>query len=498
MRILSLLLALLLLAPAAVPAANAPAPPLPVEQLFDRIFPPSPANMAYARLLTDNVDAWYARWHILENAKKTIDVTYFIVEKDVFGLSMIGLLKKKAAEGVKVRLLMDARGTKELTRTLMGQDYMQELLENPNVEIRVFNPLHTRFLKAFTDIRYLISSNHDKIVIADGEWVVTGGRNIAAHYFVDPRDNPHVYRDTCVLLKGGEVARQAKLAFDEEFARLNNTEIKKDLFGNQKSRGDELEFARRAMQRWMLGQGLFKDAPPPFKGILSVINAELGQYKHLQSYASFRPFQGERAYPAGVLDKHSFAGERNDITDTVCRLMDACQKEIIIQNPYVILTERAKAAIDRANKRGVKVIIHTNSPVSTDSLLTQAFFLRDWKALLGAIRPNLQVFAFKAERKLHSKTFVFDRAVTLVGTYNMDYMSEGINSEEIAAIKARPFGMMTALRIWNDIRDSLEYKVEVLKDGSIKEVYGPKMHSPEKTIRLLEFLGKLGFLKTLI
>ena len=50
------------------------------------------------RFLPYNVSAWYARWHILENAKKSIDMTYFIVEQDIFGLSLLGMLMKKAKE----------------------------------------------------------------------------------------------------------------------------------------------------------------------------------------------------------------------------------------------------------------------------------------------------------------------------------------------------------------------------------------------------------------
>lgn len=465
--------------------------------LFDQIFGTDPANKAYVRLLTDNNDAWYSRWYVIDNAKKSLDIQYFIVEPDVFGMSMLGLLKKKAADGVKIRLMMDARGTKNLTRTMMGQDFLQELLETPNIEIRTFNPISTRLLKFFRDIRYLIGSNHDKIVIADGQWAITGGRNIAHHYFADPKDDPAVYRDCDVLLYGQKIGGQLKKAFDEEFARQNNFNVKRELFGNWKSRSKELEFYRRAMQRWMTGRGLWKESVKGFDGILQKVNEELSHLKQMQGYASFRPFQGERAYPVGILDKHSFAGDRNDITSNICKMIDASQKEVIIQNPYVVLTDKARAAMKRASDRGVKIIIHTNSPVSTDSVLTQAFFVKDWKETMASM-PNLRVFAFKGERKLHAKVFVFDGVVTCCGTYNMDYMSEQINSEEMAVIKEATFGRRMRGRIMNDIKDSVEYSVKVDKSGKIKEVFGPKMHSPGKTMRMLEFLGKLGILKYLI
>jgi len=91
-----------------------------VEKYFDSIqtnvFDPA----AKVRFLPENVNSWFARWHILDNAKKSIDVTYFIVEQDIFGMSMLGMLYKKAREGVNIRLMVDARGTKGLTRKFIG------------------------------------------------------------------------------------------------------------------------------------------------------------------------------------------------------------------------------------------------------------------------------------------------------------------------------------------------------------------------------------------
>jgi len=161
------------------------------------------------------------------------------------------------------------------------------------------------------------------------------------------------------------------------------------------------------------------------------------------------------------------------------------------------MTEKAKAALIRASKRGVPIIIHTNSPVSTDSILTQAFFVKDWKEMMAQM-PTLKIFAFKGKRKLHSKVFVFDECVSVVGTYNMDYVSEQINSEVVSVVKSKTFGRRLALRIMKDISVSAEYKIRVHKDGKIEVIYGPSVHSPEKVMKKLRELGKLQMLKPLI
>jgi putative cardiolipin synthase len=177
--------------------------------------------------------------------------------------------------------------------------------------------------------------------------------------------------------------------------------------------------------------------------------------------------------------------------------MDAAEKEIIIQNPYVVLTETAEAAIKRASDRGVKVIIHTNSPMSSDSLLTQAMFLGDWKRILKEM-PNTRIFGYKISSKLHSKVFVFDRKVAVIGTYNMDYVSEKINSEVVAVVKSSSFANRVALKIYNDIKNSHEYKIKVERDGSVTTVFGPETHSDPKVIKRLSLLQKLQWLKPLI
>jgi len=124
-------------------------------------------------------------------------------------------------------------------------------------------------------------------------------------------------------------------------------------------------------------------------------------------------------------------------------------------------------------------------------------FIGDWKTILRDM-PNVRIFGYHLSTKLHSKVFVFDRKVAVIGTYNMDYVSEQINSEVIAVIKARPFATQVAERIMQDLKDSHEYKIKIERDGSIKTLFGPESHSDKKVIDRLNMLQKLQWLKPLI
>jgi phosphatidylserine/phosphatidylglycerophosphate/cardiolipin synthase-like enzyme len=451
---------------------------------------------ARIRLITENQEAWYARWHIIDNAKETIDCTYFLLEDDAFGRSFLGLLIKKAEQGVKLRFMVDPRGSMGFSRLSHGQDLLQEMVTHENIEVKVFNPIGTQLLNMFDDIRNPIASNHDKILIVDSRWVIIGGRNISKDYLASPEDHTGAWRDTDVLMESETIAVQAKLAFDDEFARLNNYTVKED-FIDFKSQRLSLEIARRVMQTMIQGNKL----PDPSKfddmGDMYWMLEEIKQYPSLTGYASFRPWEGQRSYPVALLDKHALQGDRNDISPNIIKLMDGAQKSIYLQNPYIVLTDDARAALQRASDRGVRIVVSTNSPASTDSLSTQAFFLLDWKNLLKDM-PNMEIHCFKSNTQLHAKVFSFDDEIAVIGTYNMDPLSEYINSEIVVAVKSKAFAMRNRLRIDNDIASSIQYKIELAKDGEIKVLVGPTTHCSQEILDKIKKLQKLGFLRSII
>lgn len=464
----------------------------PVDDAFDEIGARVGVADARVRLLTDNQESWYARWYLIENARTSIDCTYFMIYDELWSKAFLGLLLKKAKEGVRIRICFDSKGATGLTRSFFGKDFLQELAELPNVEIRVFNPIRKGLLKLFTDVRAALASSHDKILIADGEWVITGGRNIGQVYCADPRDNPQAFRDTDILIHGGAVPAQAKRAFDEEFHRQQTVRIGKDLFGNWDRKTRELEMARRILKAHMIGMKIQEGADA---GLM----AEMERYPHLSGYAGWQPFRGERERPTLLLDHHA-AGEghsRDDIFPNLEKLIDAAEDEIVIQNPYVILTDRARAAFKRAADRGVKLVLVTNSPVSSDSMPTQVFFVKEWKHLMADL-PTLRILACKEHRLQHSKVFVFDRRVTVIGSYNLDPLSDQVNSEEVAVVKSPEFAAQNRRRIVeDDVANCLEYKIRRVND-SVEQVFGPSDHVPADSLKWLEKLGTLEFLRPVI
>jgi hypothetical protein len=210
--------------------------------------------------LANNPEAWWVRWKLVHNARRSIDVTYFIVSDDAFGLSFLGLLAQKAREGLRIRFMVDSRGSKTLSSATSGRaGYLKELARLPNVDVRIFNPVSKALLRLPKDIRHAVASNHDKIMVIDDEWVLTGGRNIDQKYFAGFADDPKAFRDTDILLHGYGPAGRAREAFTEEFDLLKNRDVKLEYPG-WSPRTYELELARQVMERYLIDGGFYEEA----------------------------------------------------------------------------------------------------------------------------------------------------------------------------------------------------------------------------------------------
>lgn len=126
----------------------------------------------------------------LEKAEKYIFLEYFIVQEGKMWDSILEILKRKAAEGVKVRLIYDDLGC----FFLLPKDYPNEL-KKMGIECAVFNP--------FRPILSVVQNNRDhrKIVSIDGKVCFTGGINLADEYINEIERYGH-WKDSAIMISG--------------------------------------------------------------------------------------------------------------------------------------------------------------------------------------------------------------------------------------------------------------------------------------------------------
>ncbi|HEX8038784.1 MAG TPA: cardiolipin synthase [Chryseosolibacter sp.] len=110
----------------------------------------------------------------LEDARHHIHIEYYIYENDAIGNRIKDLLVAKAREGVKVRLIYDAFGSRSIRRS-----FVRELISS-GVEAYPFNRI--RFQPLANRLNY---RNHRKIIVVDGHLGFVGGINISDRYIND-------------------------------------------------------------------------------------------------------------------------------------------------------------------------------------------------------------------------------------------------------------------------------------------------------------------------
>lgn len=142
-----------------------------------------------ARLLVDGEETFDAIFEAIEEANDYILFQFYILRDDNLGQKFKQIFLEKAADGVRVYILFDELGSKDLSKA-----YVDEL-KSAGVEILPFNTTQhgNRFRLNFR--------NHRKIVVVDGDIAFVGGHNVGDEYLGHhPVLTP--WRDTHVALHG--------------------------------------------------------------------------------------------------------------------------------------------------------------------------------------------------------------------------------------------------------------------------------------------------------
>lgn len=184
--------------------------------LFGELKEENPIAAAQARMLCDiaethvftntkqeyfslGEDMYHRMLSDLEAAQKFIYMEYFIIEEGKFWNSILDILRRKAAEGVEIKVLYDDIGC---MMTLPG-DY-HRTLRKWDIEAIPFSRLRGNADSEFNN------RSHRKILVIDGKVGYTGGVNIADEYINEIEKYGH-WKDTGIRLEGEAVWELTKL-----------------------------------------------------------------------------------------------------------------------------------------------------------------------------------------------------------------------------------------------------------------------------------------------
>jgi cardiolipin synthase A/B len=107
---------------------------------------------------------------VIDEAKYFIHFQTYLIDEDETGIRIINALRRAAERGVRTYLLLDAYGTKFLSKELVSS------IDNSGILFRFFST-------AFVTKGFQLSLRlHSKVVMADGEVAIIGGMNFADRY----------------------------------------------------------------------------------------------------------------------------------------------------------------------------------------------------------------------------------------------------------------------------------------------------------------------------
>ncbi len=448
-------------------------------------------------LLDVGEPALMVRIHLIRAARENIELQNFILRRDDTGGLVLNELLDAARRGVRVRVLLDQMFTFSDIEYLVGLT-----MAHANFEIRFYNP---SFNKAKMDGRDWISAvaccfrrfnqrMHNKLLVADGLVGVLGGRNIADRYF--DFDTRYDFKDRDVVVYGSTV-KQMEQSFDVFWNGPRSVPVQhlRDVAKELLNDGDPSLEPYQPPQRLLplleqLGDGqLMRDLfiRPAFK------IARLEYYSDLPRKV---------AYPKG--------SENKDPTDALLTVLQDAEHSVVLQSPYMVLSKglrRVFAALKDENP-AIELVFSTNSLASTDADTVYAnthkhkkryvkklgfemyefkpyppdaasFFPR-WSLLTmeraGDTGSQAAAEADDASASvpvprigLHSKSFVVDGEVAMIGSHNFDPRSEDFNTENGLIVWDRAFAQTLEALIRKDIEPQNSWVVAMRPDEETME-----------------------------
>ena len=209
------------IAPYTRPAPTYAQPAQPDDAFFDlecAIRAQHGAEASGFELIDSNEGGLRWRLALIDSARYTIDVQYYLWYGDTSGRLLAKRLLDAADRGVKVRMLVDDLNTLFKTAAkVVKRDHVATWLDaHPNLELRLFNPWMSREIagragEGIIEFARVNQRMHNKALIVDNRAATLGGRNIGDEYFgLNTEFNFH----DLDVLGIGPVARQTSAIFD--------------------------------------------------------------------------------------------------------------------------------------------------------------------------------------------------------------------------------------------------------------------------------------------
>jgi len=409
-------------------------------------------------------DGLVARLALVDGAEETLDLQYYLWDSDAVGYLLLSRLIAAADRGVSVRLIGDDLKFRSRTRSIAS------LCLHPNMEVRVFNPFSKRSSAVAQGVEFirrfarLDQRMHNKLLVADNERAIFGGRNIAAGHFGLDEDFNLVDYD--LLLSGAEVP---------DLSNVFETYWDSPSTVSGAALDESVSAADLVATRALVAEEVAEGTP-----ILATVLAEVGVWdsrvgsigipldEGAFSVVSDTPEVSQNTQPAQVIE-------------ALRRAVDGAERDLVVATPFFVPSEKDVEWYQRIVDRGVRARILTNSLASNQGTISNSGLNKQRLAVVKAgveLRELRTDAATKPEWDtppqvarylgLHAKLYTIDRESVFLGSVNLDPRSKFVNTEMGVLIHNADLAEVTADAIVRLMTPDNAWQVEIGPDDRLR------------------------------
>ncbi len=378
------------------------------------------------QLLVTGAETQRARLGLIRLARNSLYLSAYIFKNDSYAKLYVDKLCQRARQGLDVRLLLDNHGGRKST------DFLPEL-ESCGVRVIYFNPPNWDL----GDVMYTI---HEKLMIADGQWLVIGGSGFANEYRNFGKDDATWY-DLDLLVKG-PAACWYQRQFNKNWDRSAKTGA----------------FAGSSPQYLEHFYGLYsaKDCTPDTSGTLQALPI----------------------YSNPLFDEDSREGkELHHNLKTQLRAIQGTKQSMRLYAPYFVPHPDLVQALVDARSRNVEVTVITNSYDSIDPE-GRPVILGTFATTKPLLDAGVKILAWPKYSVLHRKAGIFDNTLAYVGTDNLDRRGVEYQSESSLYTDAPEIINTLTAQFNEDAAISIPFEARYIADIQAKNTKWTKFILP--------------------
>ncbi|MCL1526053.1 phospholipase D-like domain-containing protein [Xanthomonas nasturtii] len=337
----------------------------------------------YATIVDHGEESLVARLNLIRSATRSVDLQTYIFDKDDSARMILDALTDAARRGVKVRILID-----QLSAIADLQILGALASSHENLQLRIYNPTFGKVKLNYFDyagsvvccFRRFNQRMHNKLLVVDDVLGVVGGRNYQDDYY--DWDSEYNFRDRDVILAGPEV--RAMAANFDAFWRAQRSvpaERLNDVGG------------------LLLEQGAPQMPPAQFRrpDRVARVDREARDPQFVRDAFVTPAMPVQRVlYVADLPQKHrrEHAAKAVSTAPELDGLIANAQQEVLLQTPYLVLSDEAQAIFRELRKRPQppRIVVSTNSLAATDNPIVYALSYKFKRRNMRELGFNLYEF----------------------------------------------------------------------------------------------------------